>query len=80
MGTVKGGLKLKCLLQWYYEQPIEASQRVRLLDVDNHYRLILKNYGELSTDDTRFDNYLVTGSFYDSGTEITYCFVKCPPV
>ena len=71
---------MKCLLQWYYELPIEESQRVRLLDVENHYRLILKNYGELLTDDTRFDNYLVKGSFFDSGTEITYCFVIQPQV
>lgn len=68
------------LLTWFYDAPLRETRRVRVLDVLNHYRCIVKNYGELSTNDTRFDDYIVDNYFFDEGNGTCYVFVRNPDV
>lgn len=66
------------LLNWFYDAPIRETRRVHLLDVLNHNRCIVKNYGELSTNDTHFDDYIVDNYFFDADNETCYVFVRNP--
>ena len=66
------------LLTWFYDAPIYLTRRVRLLDVLQNNRCIVKNYGELRTDDTRFDDYIVDYYFFDEDSGTAYCFVRNP--
>lgn len=68
------------LLTWFYHASIRETRRVCLLDILNHNRCIVKNYGELSTDDTRFDDYIVVNYFFYADNETSYVFVRNPNV
>lgn len=68
------------LLTWFYDAPIHLTRKVRLLDVLHHNRCIVKNYGELSTSDTRFDDYIVDSYFFDEENGTAYVFVMNPDI